>query len=198
MKLKIVFDMEDKISTWLWANIGWHIKNIYISISNIIRWLPIIWKDRDWDHSFIFIILREKLKHQAEYIRKNDRHTLALYDAQRIMTCVRLIDKIIEDSYSTEYLEFYESEIITTKLENSDSYKLDVKIKSSCVNDYFLMYPLDYKRVLNGAGWLDINNADSKIERNRLIAMNMSHLRGQRAKKILFQLLDRHIEGWWD
>ena len=191
--------MKDKINTWLWANIGWRIKNIYISLSNIIRWLPVLWKDRDWDDSFIFIILREKLKNQAEYIRKQDRHTLAQYDAQRIMTCVRLIDKIIEESYESEYLEFYDSDIITTKLENSDLYQLDIKIKRSCIDDYFLMYPLDYKRVvLKKEGWLNIDEEMDKVERDRRIASNMSHNRQKRAQRLLFRILDTHIHSWWD
>lgn len=191
--------MKDKINTWLWANIGWRIKNIYISLSNIIRWLPVLWKDRDWDDSFIFIILREKLKNQAEYIRKQDRHTLAQYDAQRIMTCVRLIDKIIEESYESEYLEFYDSDIITTKLENSDLYQLDINIKRSCIDDYFLMYPLDYKRVvLKKEGWLNIDEEMDKVERDRRIASNMSYNRQKRAQRLLFRILDTHIRSWWD
>jgi hypothetical protein len=188
----------ETIKTWLWKNIGWYIKWIYNRFYNLYRWLPIIWKDRDYDDWYIFTILQTKLKHQAEYIGTRDIHTRAQYDAQRMRTCVRLIEKVKEESYVDEYMEYYELSFGSTPVPGSDLHTLDMTTKNERFDEYFLAYPLDYKRVLNGAGWLDINNTDSETERNRLIAMNMSHLRGQRAKKILFQLLDRHIEGWWD
>ena len=84
----------ETIKTWLWKNIGWNIQWIYMRFYNLYRWLPIIWKDRDWDDWYIFTILQTKLKHQAEYIGTKDRHTRAQYDAQRMLTCVRLIEKI--------------------------------------------------------------------------------------------------------
>ena len=64
------------------------------SVKNIIRWFPIIWKDRDWDGWYIYTILETKIKHQAEYIGSKDRHVEAKRDAERMMTCVRLIQKV--------------------------------------------------------------------------------------------------------
>jgi hypothetical protein len=186
------------IKTWLWQNIGWYIKSIYNRFYNLYRWLPIIWKDRDWDDWYIFTILQTKLKHQAEYIGTKDRHTRAQYDAQRMRTCVRLIEKVKEESYQDEYMEYNELNFGSTPVPGTDTYKLDLTTTWENFDEYFLAYPLDYKRVLNGAGWLDINNCKDDADKKKKIAMNMSHLRGQRAKKILFQLLDRHIEGWWD
>ena len=36
--------------------------NLRHSIRNIIYWFPVIWKDHNWDYSFLLIILRHKLK----------------------------------------------------------------------------------------------------------------------------------------
>jgi hypothetical protein len=113
-------------------------------------------------------------------------------------TCVRLIEKVKEESYQDEYMEYNELNFGSTPVPGTDTYKLDLTTTWENFDEYFLAYPLDYKRVLNGAGWLDINNCKDDADKKKKIAMNMSHLRGQRAKKILFQLLDRHIEGWWD
>jgi hypothetical protein len=61
------------------------------------------------------------------------------------------------------------------------------------------MYPSDYKRVVvKGEGWLDINKSNDETDRKERIASNMSHNRQMRAQRILFQLLDKHIQGWWD
>ena len=188
----------ETIKTWLWKNIGWYIQWICNRLYNLYRWFPIIWKDRDYDDWYIFTILQTKLKHQAEYIGTRDIHTRAQYDAQRMRTCVRLIEKVKEESYGDEYMEYHTLNFGSTPVAGTDLYELDLTYTSENFNEYFLAYPLDYKRVLNGAGWLDINDCKDDSDRKSKIAMNMSHIRGQRAKKILFHLLDRHIEGWWD
>jgi len=187
------------IKAWIWLNIQWPIKEFFLRVFNLIRWFPIIWKDKDWDDWYIFNILQTKLKHQAEYIGKKDRHTRAQYDAQRMMTCVRLIDKIKEESYAGEYMEFHDLKFSSTKIENTNSYQMNVTTIRECFNDYFLMYPSDYKRVVvKGEGRLDVSKAVDETDRKERIASNMSHNRQTRAQRLLFQLLDKHIQGWWD
>jgi hypothetical protein len=183
-----------QIKEWLWLYIQRPVKRFFRQVYNLIRWFPVIWKDRDWDHEFIYTILQTKLKYQAEYISKNNRHMNAQYDAQRMMTCVRLIEKIKKESYADEYIEFHELEFSSTKIEDSDLYQLDITTKREWFDDYFLMYPLDYKRVIvTGEGRLNL--IENKKDR---IASNMSRNRHARAQRILFQILDRHIGGWWD
>ncbi len=36
-------------------------RSIKYGIKNLITWFPIIWKDRDWDHWYLYKILRFKL-----------------------------------------------------------------------------------------------------------------------------------------
>ena len=72
----------------------YRIKQFFKQIHNLIRWFPIIWKDKDWDDHYIFEILKFKLKNQAEYIGKKDRHMSAKRDAEIMMLCVRLMDKV--------------------------------------------------------------------------------------------------------
>ena len=188
----------EKISNFLWQTIGWRIRYARNAMRNIIRWLPVIWKDKDYDSWYIYTILQTKLKHQAEYIAGNHRHTLALRDAQRMMTCVRLIEKIKEESYDLECMEYHDTDIITTP-NDSGTYSVDFKIVDENLQEYFLAYPLDYKRVLKGEGWLDINEEGiTQVDRDYRIASNMSYIRQRRAKRLLFQLMEFHIESWWD
>lgn len=186
-----------QISKWLWDNIGWQIRNIYRSIKNLIRWFPVICKDRDWDQHFIWEILKTKLKHQSQYIGDRDFHTRAKYDSERMLWCVRLINKIQEETYSSEYMDYHKSNYNWLDIEDKPDYKqLEIKEISNNFNDYFLKHPLEYKRVINNPStqiWpiKDVN------ESNR-IAMNISYNRERRAKKILFTLLERHIDFWWE
>ncbi len=43
------------------------LKNITLGFKNLKYWLPIIWKDRDWDDSYITEILIKKLEKQRDY-----------------------------------------------------------------------------------------------------------------------------------
>jgi len=79
------------------------VKQFFRNINNLIRWFPIIWKDRDWDHYYILEIFKHKLIFMSKNIR-NGSHTLAEYDANKMMLCVRLIEKIQNEHYIDELI----------------------------------------------------------------------------------------------
>ena len=163
------------------------IKQFFKRIYNLYRWFPIIWRDQDWDHSFIYEILKFKLKNQAEYIGHHDRHMSAKRDAEIMMLCVRLIEKVQNEYYSSEYMDYHESDynFIDSK-DFPGMYELDIVQKSERFDEYFKKYPLIYRCVP------DLNA--SKIR----IAMQMAHTNHDRARKLLFNILEKNIEGWWD
>lgn len=155
-------------------------------VVNLIRWFPIIWKDQDWDHHFIFDILKFKLKNQAEYIGQHDRHMRAKRDAEIIMTCVRLIDKIQNEWYGCEYQDYHDCEYDFIQIPGTDSYELELNEKSENFDEYFKKYPLVFKRVSSPE--------DSKM-RNALKVSRENH---NRARRLLFKIMEERIEGWWD
>ena len=67
-------------------------------IRNLIRWFPVVWKDRNWDHSYIYDVLRFKLNNTEHCIR-NGSHISAGKDADRIKICVNLLDRLRNDVY---------------------------------------------------------------------------------------------------
>lgn len=50
------------------------IRNLKKGVSNLFRWLPIIWKDRDWDYEYLYEIIHKKLEHMDKYYRSNSTH----------------------------------------------------------------------------------------------------------------------------
>lgn len=188
----------NKISNWMWDHIGWKLRSIYRSIRNLIRWLPIIWKDRDWDSHYIYEILKVKLQNQAKYIGNQDRHTGSKRDAQIMITCARLIEKVQDEYYHMEHTE-YTNDVYHFVPRGEDNYEMVSANVSQTYNDYYKRYPLVYKRVMQGEGYYDIHNPDTDaISTKQLIAMNIGHTNHIRAKKLLFIILERHIEQWWD
>lgn len=177
------------------------LKSFYSSIRNVIRWLPIIWQDRDWDGWYIYTILETKIKHQAEYIGGRDWHTEAKRDAERMMLCVKLLKKVKEEEYDTEYMDYHDSEFHWFDVEDRPGYsRLEIEQRAERFDEYFLKYPLEYKRILNNKHLqiFDITGSPHSGEVKQRIAMNMSYNRQKRAHKILFTLLERNIERWWD
>jgi len=164
----------------------YRIKQFFRNIHNLIRWFPIIWKDRDWDHHFIFEILKFKLKNQAEYISKRGNHLSAKRDAEIMMTCIRLIEKIQDEYYASEYFEYYKSYLEFKKLENSELFEITETVTSEALEDYFKKYPLIYRLV-----------PDLKAPKSR-IAFQMAKINQERAHKLLFKILEENIQRWWD
>jgi hypothetical protein len=118
------------------------VRTWYKRIKNIIRWIPILWKDRDWDYWYTFEILKVKLKFQSEHFRKYGYHVSSERDAQKMELCIRLIDKVQNEYYLDEQL-----------------------MKKDPITDK------------------NIEDAISKHDK---------------AKKLLFNILENNIESWWD
>ena len=185
----------DSISLW-WEHNGRYLGNEFIrGIENLWYWLPVIWKDRNWDHQFIFDILSHKLKAQSAYIGGRDIHQNAKRDAEIMMTCVRLIEKVKDEYYGMEYMDYHKTKHWFEPADKEGYSTWESKQIEENFDDYFAKYPLIYKRVLNGEGIFKLEGTDDDKQR---IAMNIAHINHDRARKLLFKLMEQNIEGWWD
>lgn len=168
----------------------WKIRMFFRKVKNMFRWFPIIWKDEDWDSHYIFEILKFKLKNQAKFIGSRDIHTRAKRDAEIMMLCVSLIDKVQTDYYNIEYQDYEETEFNFIPIEGTDTSELKINHISDNLDDYFNKYPLVYKEVV----CQHIHNNPDKYR----IAMYMSRINHDRARKLLFKIMEENIERWWD
>ena len=64
----------------------------------MIAWAPVIAQDHDWDHAYLFEILRFKLSRMERCLR-NGCHMHRERDAEQIRLCVLLLDRLIADDY---------------------------------------------------------------------------------------------------
>jgi hypothetical protein len=119
----------------------WKLRQFFKRIKNLIRWVPIIWNDQDWDYFHIYNILKHKLVFMAEHMYINGYHELSKQEGDRMMLCVRLINKIQDEEYINELIN-------SNKLTFSDIQKSEAK--------------------------------------------------HNKAKKLLFKILEQNIERWWD
>jgi hypothetical protein len=140
--------MSEEYNEWYWRLYRWcrwelpyQHKYIKYGVKNLYKWFWIIWKDRDWDYYYIFQVLKFKLEKQAKHLSERNWHESSKRDAEVIMTCVRLINKLQNEEY---YQEYY----------------------------------------------------DSKPMNNEM--MHRCQAQHNKAKRLLFKIMNDRIEGWWD
>lgn len=78
------------------------IKRFFRSIQNLISWSPIIFQDRDWDHFYFHVIMKKKLERMRDYNINSGHCENSHITAQKINTCIKLLDKLIKDDFQDE------------------------------------------------------------------------------------------------
>lgn len=79
------------------------IRQFSIGVSNIIKWIPVLYKDRDWDFYFVYNILQKKLEFTEKAIRNSSLENGGMY-ANKIRTAIRLIEIVRDEKYVDEVL----------------------------------------------------------------------------------------------
>jgi hypothetical protein len=86
-------------------NLNHKIRSTIRSIKKLWRWIPIIYKDRDWDYWYIYEMLKCKLEDMENYIRRDGIHVCNEHDANKIKTALRLLERIQSEHYVQEYYD---------------------------------------------------------------------------------------------
>lgn len=77
---------------WFLNNIKYFFYDVKYGIQNIIYYLPVIWKDRDWDNEYILDLLKHKLKKNEKNLRKYSLAVDSDKTADEIKDVVDLIE----------------------------------------------------------------------------------------------------------
>jgi len=73
-------------------------------ISNLIKWFPLIWKDRDFDHGYLYDILYFKLGEMQKFFESGNTYAVeAGKCAEQIKECKGLLKRIMNESVMDEY-----------------------------------------------------------------------------------------------
>lgn len=92
----------DKIEWYKY--IHWRIRYFYKGVRNIIRWMPTIYHNRDWDHSYIYDVLYKKLELQRKELVTANRF-IGVDAVNKDMTlALNLLSRMREEHYSDEYI----------------------------------------------------------------------------------------------
>ena len=165
------------------SNIYHNIKN---GIPNIFKWLPVIWRNRPWDHYFIYDVLHKQLSLMEEHIRKYGYHVHHKKDAKQIKIAILLIERIMKDEYYENVFKNHdekwgESHLNWKEMDEEEfGYKKDVVALDITRDNAITKEQKDQERK-------EFRRLSLKVEEQRKQDIN-----------ILFEHIKKHIEGWWD
>jgi len=190
--------MFNKLRLW-WKYDGSYIpQNTIQGIKNLWKWFPVIWKDRNFDHSYIYYIIEFKLKNQSKYIKAKDRHTRAQYDSTRMDLVTRLIQYQTKEIYDIEYMDYRDVEIkFEPMVEGSNLREINFQTNSENYDDYFAKYPTWHRRAIKYIQTGPRKYTTDETDKH-LVAMVMGDLKQAKCQELIFKLMEYHIGGWWD
>ena len=62
-------------------------------ILRLFKWIPILWKQEDWDYEYLYDLIEIKLKELRECFQKDDLHVDSDKFAKQISICLAYMDR---------------------------------------------------------------------------------------------------------
>lgn len=145
-------------------------------IRNLIYWFPIIWQDRNWDHDYIFMIMRHKISDMEKSFKGSDAWSVeAKENSEKMKMCVDILDRLIENDYNKEGFDVLDE----------TWGKIEFKVGS---NDHLSIIRKGIK-----------TPEDEVLERTEFLkAIEKEDADRKTDIKDLFENIEKNIERWWD
>jgi hypothetical protein len=95
-------------------------------------------------------------------------------------------------------MDYHESEMVFLDIEDKPDFKeLEINTISENFDSYLTKYPTWQKRAIQ---YIKENQNRFTNDHNdkKLVAMIIGDLRQEKAKELIFTIMSREIDGWWD
>ena len=172
----------------VWRSLHWRIRNFLIGCKNIIKWSPTLFEDRDWDQYHIYTILQKKIEFQRKEIVYANRSTRVWQDNRDMTIILNLLQRVKNGYYESEHTDYYEMKVETIPVEGTSLKQMKFEILSERYDEYLNKYKSSVRKVLKEEG---------EIDKETLCMLVATHNQ-EKARKLLFKLLEQKIERWWD
>lgn len=177
------------LSARIWRFLHWRIRSFFTGCHNIIKWIPTIYKDRDWDDWHIYNILQKKIEFQRKEIINANRHRDIDCDNRDMTLALNLIERVKEEYYGTEYLDYSETKFRFEPIEgNNEYYSMEQDVISENYDEYIKKYPSSVRKVLNEKP--DLNKKD--------LCFWVAKHNEKKAHDLLHKVLKERMRRWWD
>jgi hypothetical protein len=162
---------------------GWY--DFKHGIKNLIKWLPVIWKDRNWDSQYIYTILIKKLEFHRDVIQKNNRYVDVEDTVKEINHTIDLLKKINNEfeNYSEPYMDAHDK-----KWGKNEFYFVEIK-EGDHKGDYEMKSTRDDR----------LSPEDQEIERKEFLEVNKKAIEERQADLLeALTNMANKSDGWWD
>ena len=177
------------ITAWIWRKTHWRIRYFIGGIKNIFRWVPTLYQDKDWDDWYIFTILQKKIEFQRKEIIYANRHMYVDRDNRDMTIVLNLIERVKDEFYNTEYLDYEESEFRFEPVEDNENLRsLEVDVLSEKYDEYLEKYQSSVRKVLKQKP--NLNKKD--------LCFYVAKHNQEKAHDLLFKILKERMRWWWD
>lgn len=168
------------------------IRNFFYSIKNIIKYIPLLYKDYNFDYCYMLSLEQFKLKRMYKYFITSDITEDDKHNAEWINKCIKLIDIIKENDTALEY-----------DMENPPKYSLEEALEKGsllgAIHVNFLTKYINEKnayRFLSGEALKWHNKLMSDVANTKNIALN--DLRIQKAWYLYNKIRYNLMFNWWN
>lgn len=158
------------------------LKQKYRAFVRFIEYGKLGWLSYDWDYSYLLILLRFKLK-RIKYALENGLSIEDKSGTQSIKICIRLLDRLIADSYN------YWKDRHYAKWGSPD---FDF-VEDSEHEEFGKLYRMVDKRHRN----MSQDDLDKEHE-ECLAAMKKDEEHKDRDSRLLFSIMNKYYTWWWD
>lgn len=166
-------------------------RNFIHGVKNLIKWFPIVWKDRNWDDSFFWTIVKFKISDMAKTHGSRMPYVGYERNVEIMNLIVRLIEKFESETYLHEYYDYVEDKVWFEKIEGTDNYEMKSETLMDNLDEYFKKYPLLKKQAEQHLIYKQ--NPDRVT-----LAISMGMIEHEKAKRLIFELLNRNVNKWWE
>lgn len=192
-KLPIPADSAFGRRTWRSYAPHW-LLDFYDGVSNIVRWIPVLYKDKDWDDWYITMILQKKIEHQREYLVNANRHTNIDLDNFWMTVALNLLERRHETYYEGEKYDYMNFDInFVPTDESAKTYTMQSTITRDNSEAYLAKYPAAVRRVKQ-----KYKSRLGDNPSNDTLSTYLGIYNQRRAEKLLWKVLERKLEQWWD
>ena len=165
-------------------NITYPFRDFYRRVKNVLRWLPTIWKDRDWDNSYITEILIKKLEFTRDFYLSGKA-----YSAEAEKVADEIKEAIVLLHMTRDSWEFYE-DLAMEQLEQKWGKTI------------FEFVPLEDRPGITEmkSKTEKVNTEEEKEQYRKEFRKTLDEARKQYMKDKIkaYKFIAKNIDKWWD
>ena len=152
---------------------------IYYGIKNLIRWFPIIWRDRDWDWDYLVIMLQHKLIGIEKQLELG-RHIYWKKDWKRVHYAKLLCKRLVDQDYFENSTRLHNKKWGETKFNWDD-----------VPGEPYVSLRIEHENAITNE-----EKEQERIERGRCFKSEEYMIKQDLSE--LTTTLNKYLRSWWD